>query len=619
MPSPASLPRLLTVSAPLVLAITLTIAIGGTSFPSHATPKADHAGNLLTEHVDLSAQLIARLIKAGWSRQAATAVVELNAVYFSIKAEYPEQLEILLQQLDRLGQFENLALMPRIERHPEFAALYAGAPIPIELDRAFVNDDCAGVYAGMFQLIIDPHEQDVLVDAFQRYGRNICVLGAMGITAPAAVFMFDHERPGAREYARWLNETVARALRASQPDDAVAEIMALALNQGEYLRNRLNQDSDFRRHFRTRLWPAFARVTDCSNKPGGECDTPLELLAEEPRVWDLLMQDRGEELLAQGGLLAVELLTEPPSGVPFPKDLHPLVRESLLQGNNETLSALIRFQNEPLFHRLMLRDDLDPSLRQRILGDLSSVCPEGTPQCPDLERRLRALGGFTLATLREDLAPEPTGLTTWIPLYDTYYTARKLSQGRDVSALDIAFVGLDVIDIFTLGKGKLMTQALKKGGKTIAMETAESITKKSAKKILKSSSPDFFKKAAESGRLMTAASKSYLVKSINLAKLSDQSMNMSRGLEITKPVQWVFEKTSIGRSSMKKITGLEARVFMRRDARVIVNYRNRYTNYLTEEFAINAALEQAEEIGEITINAWQKHASIWWFENSTTH
>lgn len=578
----------------------------------------------------LSNQMITRLLAAGWTQSAAVAVVDLNQTHFNILAEYPARLESHLEKLERLGEYENLSILPTLERYPELAALYSGAQSPIQLERAFVADDCAGIYSGMFQLIIDMDEQNALAEAFQRHETSICALGKQGITAPATIFIFDRDRPGAKEYERWLDEVVSQALRSTHLEDAVTEILAMAINQGEYLRSRLGKDAEFRRQFRARLWPAFVRVTDCSSKPEGECDTPFELIADEPRVWDLLLQDRGEELLKKGGLLAVEFFTDPPEGVVFPSNLRPLAREALLEGNNNTLSALVRFQEEPLFRQLMLREDLDAELRQSILGDLNRVCPDTLPQCPDLEKRMRALGNFSLATLREDLAPEPEGIQTWIPLYSSYYLVKKIAQGRDVSAIDITFATMDVafiaVDIFTLGSSKTVTQTIKtsskavtqtvkQSAKTLAKETAESVAKKTIKRSAKAIGKEVLEQSFKQGRMMAAVTKSYFKKIIRMPSQVNRSVDNAIAFDITKPTQWMFEKTGIGRKSMKKLTGLEARVFMRKDARLIVNPRNGYTGILLSEFIESAG---AEEISEMVLNlgTWQRHTSAWWFDNA---
>ncbi len=258
------------------LALAMLISLGCDS--SSSTTPAHTADN--AQHTSITDSITERLRTAGWTTSAAQAVTALNRDYFVILSEYPERLDETLHRLERLGRYDTLAAMPRIEQHPELAALYASSPFPMELDRAFVNEDCAGVYAGMFQLITDPAEQQTLADTFQRHGATICALGQHGIPAPATLFMFNHDRPGAKEYARWLEDALQQALRSSQIDESLANVTALALNQGEQLRQRMASDDAFRHAFRAQLWPAFVRLTDCSRKPEGDCNTPFELLAD---------------------------------------------------------------------------------------------------------------------------------------------------------------------------------------------------------------------------------------------------------------------------------------------------------------------------------------------------
>lgn len=624
---------------PLLILGILLLAILS-SCDSSPPPPADktHAEN----NSELSKQIADRLRAAGWTHQAAVAVSDLNKSYFSILAEYPERLDTVLQRLERLGRYENLALMPRLERHPELAALYAGATVPMELDRAFISEDCLGVYSGMFQLIIDSHEQRILADAFRRHGSIICALGEQGVPAPATLFMFDINRLGASEYARWLEEALTLALRSSQSEENLTEIIALALDQGELLRERLAEDAEFRRLFRSQLWPAFMRVTDCSDKTEGDCHTSFDLLANNPRVWEVLIQDRGEELLQSGGLQAIDLLTDSPDGKSFPQDLRHLVTEALLKiqsfetcnqtsdqikkstkSNDELdgynlICALIRFQKEPLFRQLMLRENIDPDLRQRILADLIDACPKTTPQCPDLEKRLRALIGFSLSTLREDLGPKPEGFQTWAPFYDTYYVVKKLAQGRDVSASEIAFATLDFASIVGLGAGgKMLTQTLKRGGKTLARDVAESVAKNSSKRAMRSYNKDLIEQTAKQGQLMTAVAKHYFKSVIEIKKSIEKSIDKFASFEITKPLQWIFTKTGTGRVSMKKITGLEARVFMRQDSRITISLNKGISGELLSETFINAAFNQADDVvydAASALAAWKEHASVWWFE-----
>ena len=569
--------------------------------------------------------VVSRLIDGGWTREAASAVADLNQDYFATQAEYPEVLDKAVIRLRGLGKYPSL--MVRTVQHPEMAGLLAGVSQPRELDKALTDENCYPAFAGMFQLFTEPAEQQLLANVLVRHRKTICALAGYGIPNPAVLFMFPHAGLGAEEYGRWLDEALEQAMRSPRADETLSEVVSLALNQGPELRHRMQIDADFRRAFRTRVWPALVRVTDCSRKPEGECDTAFEFLADEPRVWDLLMQPDGELLLESRGLLAVELLVDDPNDSGFPASLRPLAREALLEGDNETLGVLLRFQDEPLFRQLVLRGDLDSDLRQRVLADLAKTCPEGAVQCPKLDQRLRDLGGFSVATLREDLAPSPSGPQTWLPLYSTYYLAKKLAQGRDVDAWDIGFAALDGLTIYAVvgAGGKLITQGLKSGGKTIAKQTAEAAAKQGAKKTL-GTSVAWVAQLANKGRLMAAATKQYFRPLIAASQRLNATVGQLTQVDITKPLQWIFQKTGVGRETIKRITGLEARVFMRSDARVLISPGKGKAGAFLRETADNAAGEgvmgnelaqQAAGQAINSVRAWQQHASAWWLANAT--
>jgi hypothetical protein len=576
-------------------------------------------------------QVISRLIEGGWTLDAASAVAELNQDYFLIQAEYPEALEKAIIRLRWLGKYPSL--MVRTAKHPEMAALLAGASQPRELDKSLADENCYPAFAGMFQLITEPAEQQLLANVLVRHRKTICALAGYGIPNPAVLFMFSHAGPGPEEYGRWLDQALEQAMRSPQAEETLGEVISLALNQGPELRHRMEIDADFRREFRTRVWPSFVRVTDCSRKPEGECDTAFEFLADDPRVWDLLMQPDGERLLERYGLMPVVLLVDDPNGSSFPASLRPLAREALLQGDDETLGALLRFQDEPLFRQLVLREDLDADLRQRVLADLAKTCPEAV-QCAKLDRRLRDLIGFSVATLREDLAPSPSGPQTWLPLYSTYYLAKKIAQGREVDAWDVGFAALDVFTVWTVvtASGKVITQGLKSGGKTLAKQTGEAAAKQAAKKTT-ATSVAWVAQLASKGRLMAAATKQYFRPLIAASQRLNATVGQLTQVDITKPLQWLFQKTGVGRETIKRLTGLEARVFMRNDARVLISPGKGKTGAFLRETAENAANEGVlgDELAEQasgkavqvagqaikSVRAWQQNASGWWLANAT--
>ena len=112
-------------------------------------------------------------------------------------------------------------------------------------------------------------------------------------------------------------------------------------------------------------------------------------------------------------------------------------------------------------------------------------------------------------------------------------------------------------------------------------------------------------------------------------------------IEITYPLQYAFRNSGIGRMTWKRITGLEARLFMRGDARIYVRLNNTANallgprlaplfNVAVQDLRLGAVIEsepvkKAAEAGVKQIamggaeayGLWQRNASQWWLLNAT--
>lgn len=94
-------------------------------------------------------------------------------------------------------------------------------------------------------------------------------------------------------------------------------------------------------------------------------------------------------------------------------------------------------------------------------------------------------------------------------------------------------------------------------------------------------------------------------------------MPATTAFEATKPLQFLFEKTGVSRTTFKKWTGLEARVFMRNDAKVVIYPTQGLSGAILRETAANAIGETTGEAAKIAQKAWQQNASGWWLMNAT--
>jgi hypothetical protein len=190
---------------------------------------------------------------------------------------------------------------------------------------------------------------------------------------------------------------------------------------------------------------------------------------------------------------------------------------------------------------------------------------------------------------------------------------KKLAQGRDVDSWDIAFAAMDGLAVVAIvgATGKLATQTLKAGTKQIGTTVAKRGGKKAT-----GASIDWFKKLATQGRMMTATTKQYFQPLIAASAKVSRATDRIVQVDITGPLRWIFQKTGVGRDTIKRLTGLEARVFMRNDARVLIRPSNSKAGVYLKETADSASYDLAGQAQQAADQYWQQHASAWWLENA---
>ena len=100
-----------------------------------------------------------------------------------------------------------------------------------------------------------------------------------------------------------------------------------------------------------------------------------------------------------------------------------------------------------------------------------------------------------------------------------------------------------------------------------------------------------------------------------------ESIGRSLTVEVTGPVRYFFQATGVGRRTFRRFTQLEARLFMRGDAKVLVRLDRLAGRPLIKKFleeTAEAAFERTAKGSpyedELRV-AWQANASAWWLVN----
>ena len=590
---------------------------------------------------DRTSGIVKRFVDAGWNRPAAESVVDLNAEWFQIQAEEnPTGLEIQLKLLDVLGRYSDLHDFLII--HPEAAGLLASVDNPRSVAESLnvAAADCEYErIAGLFVQHAAPKDAGRLAQALAANYEQIKVLHRRGFIGCEAIFIFNRDDSAGREYQLWLCEALSARSEASEEE--LGSFVNLAIRQGASIRERMKKDEQFREQFRAELWPKLMQVL-------ANDQSPLEFYLNEPNLWDLLMLENGVELLSRCGLLPLDLLYGYPEigHRAYPKVLHDKVIQILLRREEQAIHSLMTFRDEPQFHKFLERD-LSPDTRSAALAQLLAAGTNYPAKLASYER-------LSNTALADEVGPPPSGIVTWIPLYYTLYEVpKKRLQGREPTGMDLLSAVADplflVVDIFTGGGAAAGRKALVAGGKKAAEAASKKIAEKGVKKFFVTTLCDsglelakkrVGKEIAENMSEKELADWTITSMFSQVQQIVSSTAGKATTFEITKPVQFMFSYSGIGRDSWKRRTGLEAKLFMRGDARVFVRLGNlplailgsrgaAFLNRTSQDLSIGVIAESEpgqdalnEGVSKIVsakdqLRPWAQNVSAWWLLNAS--
>ncbi len=518
-----------------------------------------------------------RLVGMGWTKTAADAVTEISRPYLEqLKVEdelvYDQQLSLL----GRLGK--RRAIQEYLSRHPDTAGLFAGS---LDVDsqsadlilRVLVRNQDEPLVRSLFAFAVAPADIVLVAQALDRDGDLILSLVRRGAWNAVPWFLVSLEKPSAQlEWRRWLHDLFSQAL-ASGRNDALDRVQVLLTIHAPTVQELLVRSDSFRTEFSDRHWPAFSQILDQQSDEVG-----WGVFVSEPRVWQFFADADAVSvrLFESHGPLAVDLLTDP-----LFMQVRPRIVAALQHSNERVIAAFFddELRNQPLFAQLLSRD-LPGGALSAALARFDSA-PDRIPQ------ELEFLATLDNDTLIAELGPPPSGPQTWLPGYSLYYLSSKWATGRRVSGLDVALTAAEtVLDVIPLAKGakglkavqKAVSEGLVKRGVTLAGATAE-----------KASTRALFPWVLRDG--------------FSLARNSLTSIERAAQVDVTAFVRQSFQYSGVGRNTFRRFSGLEARIFMRADRRVVIDLAEvAKEHHLVGRVARHAMSGAVQQIAEATGN-----------------
>ncbi len=557
-----------------------------------------------------------KFIQEGWTTEAADRFLQLNAGWFAMLRQvdslaYGKQMTLLAD----LGNY--LGLMPFLEEHPESAALFAVADKPTLLLRLFESSgDDYDFLVNLYVLHAAPMNADLLTEALLNNADLISRLYRRGLVGSEVIFLFNRTDESGFEYDQWLREILT--VKMDKADAELASLLNMVLKYGPEIRLRLRRNESFRLAFRATIWPRLVRVAAGNHNM-------FDIYLGDPRIWDLLALPEGEELLRLRGLLSIDLLYGYPElgRSPYPPDLHETVIQALLQGDEQTIRALMKFRDEALFHALARRG-IATSVKTAAFRRLF----EAGNNYHDLLRRYSKMSD---KGLQSEVGAPPSILKTWTPFFYTLWEVpQKLRQGRKPTSTEWFNSLADPVSF--LFPALKIGVAVVNVGKTVAKIDQDGKINPNLKKTSMQIAEQQLG-AALAAKLSDQELIPFGVTGMltRMQQTYQQTVSSSSIVDSTGPVRFMLSYSGASHRSLETLNLIDGRILLRGDARLVILPTNDFpgkevNGYLAASANgfIAGSLKSPAKSKQLSFGgvvpppdhddpaAWRQNVSSWW-------
>lgn len=575
--------------------------------PARATPGPVHrstdepvgAGSPPSVTMRWDDELVARLVDHRWKPGAARAVVAFHRDWLdALRSHDRHNYEATALQLAELKDADAVAVSEALARRPELAGPLTAADEPRDL--AEVLDDDGDVLASLFAANADREDARLLAAVLTgdrgEDGRRIAHLTRKGLVGVEAVFAIGYDTPGAvrpaheAAYLNWVREAFKRALEGE--DDEPVDLFVFLLAEGRTICTSRLTDERFRQKLSTR-WSVIRDLVRATRddqrrriEREGRKPEPDELsgfidLIALPGVWEFADHPDAGRLFARRGVLAVDALHAFAANPARRERVADLLRDAQWDNAADWLLAYLladpRSRGWVALEPFLDDAAVNAGLIARIGRDV-----HGRPEDKRLKRLSELTDALTAngeAGLRAVLVPDGPGLVQYLPGYAVYRLYDKYDRGEEIENTDLLLAGVDAVSLAP-GAGAVITLG-KTGGKMVAKEGARAATKQTVARIVaarvgKEAATSAAEAGARAGFWLAARAAYHRVGAVvqkavaEFARTGRITIRYGQ-LDITRAVQFAYTRSGLGRQTFQRLTGLDARLFMRGDARVALH------------------------------------------------
>jgi len=538
---------------------------------------------------------IAELTKAGWPKAGANAVVRLNhGFYQMVEEDTPKKFETVFTSLKNLGSSGDRARDIRthdaLEKCPHAAGLLAKAaekhPKSLSDLSGLLGDiEIRDSVLALLTVHTDVSEWPTLLRVIKETGKIIPTLYQLGVMEfPQWIGELPKsESEEERVFFKWLNENMQAAI--DNGDDEIARINFLLTQHSAVVSRLLSDSESFQKKFLSSYWPKFkSRLDEYSDHND---DAHAMILLQNPQVWKIFDEFglSGFEAFCNTGTVAVNVLLGEEFEVLRASPEHKSRLVGFLNASNEqALWVITDFQHlqDDNFTALFERTGLTP---RDLVRALEVLYGEDRGK-GDSSKTLRRWRSASDKNIKSELEGNPEGVVTWLPGFSVYLVASKAIKGHPVSGMDVLFAALDAGEVFVglKGSGKLLKTIGKKASKQIQKGIAKKVGKEGVEKIAESSSRNYASWVFRETRDKVKAT----------LKVLDDKLSC----EITPVIEFAFKNGPFSNKTFKKLAGVDARIFMRKDRTLLVRpgrVLNSKIGRMIQLTALNAGIDKGGE------------------------
>ena len=624
---------------------------------------------------DAHKYVIDALTSCGWTLAAAESVYDLNQPLLDQSYDLlgKEVLEKeFLSKLRRLGQPE---YQQTLADCPEIASLLASA-LDVDPDGAHniiqtlpVDAEGKQYMYGFYQMNADPDDAVQFAQLFQDVQIRDKYIELLEHSPNAFSFLTflpdikqlrEVNEAAADAYRAWLFELFDEIVQC-EPGSRSEEQIAFQLQIfSSNVKKALLDDPEFYR-FLPDCWSNFqtAIKQTVSEDRGTDDEALWDFLNMDPMVLQFFYVYRDQnpiELYTQYGPAITGILMSSDFVNPENRQARDRMVRLALAANDNTRFNLINssLENSNGFVTLLNRN-LSDHVYFCMFDELAQLNSSQSSQTP--AQRIGYWNSLSNKVLAEEFDQTDPGAVAWIPGYDIVRLSRRSWNGQQVTWGDVGFAAVDaafiVFDLAAIvvavpsGGGSIVAvEAAKAGTKAGAKAGTKAVVKAGAKTAAKKTLENMTKEAAKTEAKKSVWGTFRVFKNANRFFANEFKKLPSLNIDITKFVQYAFSQSKVGQKTFKKMSGLDARCFMRSDRRVLLDVSKipqtqsgtlvkrllgdtaaacGMTAALSTETGqamasqavettqktAHAASRKAEEIDK----AWKRNLSLWWFAN----